>query len=110
MNQQYYSSTRLRMQTKIVLSMGKKYLLLLSLICMPLWAQAQPQTNLAKTDLTLEQASYAPGLSQLVGIVGQKSKTSILIRVLRHGKPAVGEEVDFRLLTKARERLLPYLE
>jgi len=45
----------------------------------------------------LQQQSYAPGLGAIVGITGQTSDGAITVRVLRHGRPAAGESVEFRV-------------
>ncbi|MBW2262616.1 MAG: Na/Pi symporter [Deltaproteobacteria bacterium] len=46
---------------------------------------------------TLEQQTYAEGMSQIVGITGREVKSPIQVKVLRDGKPAAGQKVDFRL-------------
>ncbi len=46
---------------------------------------------------TLEQKTYAEGMSQIVGVTGRMVKSPVMVRVLRDGEPAAGQKVDFRL-------------
>jgi len=46
----------------------------------------------------MTQMSYSPGMSQMVGVTGRKSKTPITLKVTKNGNPASGEIVQFRLL------------
>lgn len=46
----------------------------------------------------LRQASYPPGLSQLVGISGQQGATTIAVQVHLQGKGVGGQGVEFRIV------------
>ena len=48
----------------------------------------------------LVQRSYSPGLKAIVGITGRKSDKPLSVQVLKDGKPAAGEIVEFRLLSR----------
>lgn len=87
-----------------------RWLLLLALVGLPATWLAQPSGAAAPAPapastrsvepaaLVMEQRSYAPGMKAVVGITGRRADHPVMVRVLRAGRPAPGETVEFRVV------------
>ncbi len=63
----------------------------------PATAAAPAKAAAPKSEWVLKQKSYAPGLSAMVGTTGQPMSKHIVVQVLKGGKPAAGEKIDFQI-------------
>lgn len=60
-------------------------------------SEAEEPSAAAEGGWELVQQTYAPGMSQIVGIAGSEVQSPIVVQVLREGQPVAGETVQFSI-------------